>query len=165
MEPAAEIFAEEMGSPAAVDFVLEISTTLDGLAVSETMEVVERLAGAGSGVLRTFCGGTGGWLDEIERVSYAGVEMLGEVGAANFASGSDTLVDTAGLEAAGRDSMAGELTGAFCSTGGCTGEETGLAVVAAGVAAVEGAEDCGAPAAGKRMPQNPATGSVNSNST
>ena len=61
--------------------------------------------------------------------------------------------------------MAGELAEGFCSAGGCTGEDAGFAVVAAGAATVEGGEDCGAPLAGKRMPQNPATGSVNSNST
>lgn len=170
LEAALEILVEKMCSWTAVDFVLEISTTLEGLALSETTEVVEKLAGVGSGVLGTFRVGAGGWLDEIEGVSYAGVEVLGEVGAANFASGSDTLVDAAGLDAAGRDSMAGErsageLVGTLCSAGGSTGAEAGFAAASGGAATAEVGEDCGAPAAGKRMPQKPATGSVNSNST
>jgi hypothetical protein len=105
-------------------------------------------------------------LDEPDGAVCSSVEVLGEVGAANFELGNETLAEAAGLEAAFRDSLADELAGVFCVVGGGTDAETGAAGVATDDAAAgECAEDWGAVLAGKRMPQKPATGSVNSNST
>src|SRR5450432_244659 len=116
---AARIFVELMCSPAAAGFVLKISTTLEVLAFSGMPAAVEDVTLAGvDAVARTVCCAcAGGWMDETDGAVRSGAGVLGGVGVANFASGKATLVETAGLEAAGRDSV-GEVAGAWCSVGG-----------------------------------------------